>query len=849
MLELQAFGPLDLKGVGGDLPAILTQPKRLALLGYLVLARPRGYQRRDTLLAVFWPELDQMRGRKALSQSLFVLRRALPSDMLLTRGTEEVAVSTARLRCDVLSFEEALSQARWAHALTYYRGDLLAGFHVADAVGFEHWLERERERLRELAGGAAWSLADERIRTGELVDAERAAQRALALVPTDESPVRAFVQALAAAGDRAAALRFYDKFAGRLAEELDVEPAPETAAVAAAVRSGAVHAELDESPREHVTVDGAQEPAPVGEPSDRPAQGPPPAVTSGTARIAAPSWRRWTWALAAALVVAAIAWPFLVGRRDLDTVDARLAVLPFENRTGEASMDALGLLAADWITAGLTAIDTVQVVPSSTVMQELAGVPQAEAGPRLVARLTGAGLVVTGSILRVGDSLEFRARLVDPAGERVLDSFDPARAPRSEPAGALGPLRQQITGRVALRLDDRFVGLLSVTDPAPPTYEAYKAYIAGVELFFAGRYPEAVQELDRARQADSSFFAPWIWTASAYGNMDQPARKDSVLHELLPHRAELSPMDRAGMDIMAAQLRGDIAAVYRISRDAIRRRPSTEGRLIAGTYAFLTNRPREAVQILEAEPETGATRSRWLSYHSVRTRALHLLGDHARELAAAREAQGRFPDRVEPVLWEARALVGLGRTAEARRTLEEGMTLPSPQGSPGLLRVEGGLALQRHGYKKAGDEMIRRGLAWYESDQSRHDRRYAIARARLRLGSCDAARTLFQELADEQPTNLDYTGYLGLALAVTGQIDQARRIDARLAAWSEPYVRGRHLYWRAVVAANLGEPERAMTLLREAIAQGVSYASLHENETLRPLWDHRPFQLLLEPRG
>jgi DNA-binding SARP family transcriptional activator/TolB-like protein len=849
MLELQAFGPLDVNGVGGDPPTILTQPKRLALLSYLVLARPRGYQRRDTLLAVFWPEVDQVRGRKALSQSLFVLRRALPSDMLFTRGTEEVAVDTARLRCDVLAFEEALNEARWADALAHYRGDLLAGFHIADASGFEHWLERERERLRELAAGAAWSLAAERIRTGDLVDAERAAQRALGLVPTDESPVRAFVHALAEAGDRAAALRFYDKFTCMLAEELEIEPAPETVAVAEAVRSGTVHAELGRDRGEPVTADRSRRPVTVGDRSHTPAKRPPPAMTSGTVHVAAGPRRRWLWAAAAVLAAVAIAWPLLLGPGDLDTVAARLAVLPFENHTGEASMDALGLLAADWITAGLTAIDTVQVVPSSTVVQDLAGAANTEARPRRIARLTGAGLVVTGSILRVGDSLEFRAHLVDPAKERVLDSFDPARAPRSEPTAALGPLRQRITGRVALRLDGRFVGLLSVTDPAPPTYEAYEAYITGVELFFGGRYRDAIRELDRARQADSSFFAPWIWTASAYGNMNEPARKDSVLHQLLPHRAELSPMDRAGMDIMAAQLRGDIAAVYRISRDAIRRRPSTEGRLIAGSYALMTNRPGEAVQILQAEPETGATRARWLSYHSVRTRALHVLAQHRRELEAAREARRRFPDRVEPVLWEARALVGLGRTEEARRTLEEGMTLPSPQGSPGFLQVEGGLALRRHGHAEAGEKMIRRGLAWYEADQSRHDRRFARARANLWLGSCDAAVELLQELAGEEPTKLDNTGYLGLALASAGRSGEAREIDARLAAWTEPYVRGQHLYWRAVVAAHLGEPERAITFLREAIAQGVSYSSLHENEALRPLWDDPTFQALIQPRG
>jgi len=38
---------------------VLAQPKRVALLAYLAAATPRRLHRRDSLLALFWPELDQ----------------------------------------------------------------------------------------------------------------------------------------------------------------------------------------------------------------------------------------------------------------------------------------------------------------------------------------------------------------------------------------------------------------------------------------------------------------------------------------------------------------------------------------------------------------------------------------------------------------------------------------------------------------------------------------------------------------------------------------------------------------------------------------------------------------------
>src|SRR4029078_8149672 len=47
------------RGGGRPAPAILAQPKPLALLAFLALS-PRGrFQRRDRLVGLLWPDLDQ----------------------------------------------------------------------------------------------------------------------------------------------------------------------------------------------------------------------------------------------------------------------------------------------------------------------------------------------------------------------------------------------------------------------------------------------------------------------------------------------------------------------------------------------------------------------------------------------------------------------------------------------------------------------------------------------------------------------------------------------------------------------------------------------------------------------
>src|SRR3982751_4148852 len=127
MIQLHLLGATDLRRDGADLRLSVSQPKRLALLAYLASASPRGFHSRDTLLALFWPELDQERARSALRQALHYLRRALGEEVVTARGDREVGIDPAALWCDAVAFDEAVTAGCHQDALELYRGDLLPG--------------------------------------------------------------------------------------------------------------------------------------------------------------------------------------------------------------------------------------------------------------------------------------------------------------------------------------------------------------------------------------------------------------------------------------------------------------------------------------------------------------------------------------------------------------------------------------------------------------------------------------------------------------------------------------------------------------------------------------------------
>jgi DNA-binding SARP family transcriptional activator/TolB-like protein/tRNA A-37 threonylcarbamoyl transferase component Bud32 len=270
MLRLRTFGSVDLEGPADrDLGAILAQPKRLALLVYLAAGRPLGARRRDELLGLFWPELDDVRARDALNQALRFLRQALGPEVFVRRGGEDVGVDPGRIWCDAVAFQAAIDDGRPAEALALYQGEFLQGFFIEQGGGFEQWMERERAVLRESAARGARQLAEEHASAGSLTLAIDWGRRALDLDPDDERALRRLLRLHGRAGDRAGALRLYEAFARRFEEEFGCEPSAETRSLLEQLKAGRL--EGDAAARPPSPLEGAP-PDPragVGEFGDR----------------------------------------------------------------------------------------------------------------------------------------------------------------------------------------------------------------------------------------------------------------------------------------------------------------------------------------------------------------------------------------------------------------------------------------------------------------------------------------------------------------------------------------------------------------------------------------------------
>lgn len=235
--RLLLFGGIELSGIAGDrADAVLAQPKAVALLAYLALSPTGRFQRRDLLAALFWPELDQTHARGALRKLVLVVRSALGSDGIVSRGDEELALAPGALSCDVSEFTASADAGQLARALDLYNGELMPGFHIAGCANLDAWLDEQRAAARERAAAAAWALAHRLESEQHYTEAGRWARRAVRYTGDDERVLRRAVNMLVRIGDRAGALRLYDDFARQLRRSLDADPSAETQALIASLK-------------------------------------------------------------------------------------------------------------------------------------------------------------------------------------------------------------------------------------------------------------------------------------------------------------------------------------------------------------------------------------------------------------------------------------------------------------------------------------------------------------------------------------------------------------------------------------------------------------------------------------
>ena len=499
MLYLRTLGGLSITTDTGLISGAGAQRGRLALLAVLAAAGEHGVSR-DRLLAIFWPESDSDRARTALRQALYALRRDL-GERALTLGSSELRLNPAIVASDVGEFIRAIDQRELELAVRSYTGPFLDGIHLADALDFEVWSERQRDQLRHSYRSALDRLAAQAAGRREWEQAAEWLRRRADDDPFSAKAARNYMEALAAAGHREAAIQHARTHAARVRNELEIAPDPQVLELAATLGS------------ERPTVERALHGSAIDQPQlSGPAVGPTPStVTAGS--LIAPTSRPKAWlafALIAVVVMGLVVVRLIAANRhpsSLPDYDPALTVVMPFTVDGPPPDQFLGNGVARLIGRGLEGLKGWRVVDQSTVVLFVESEPArgtvATTAPAIFAAdHFAAGRYVTGDIVIFGDSAVLRATL----RRRAAPDSVVRTASASGRLKDIFLMADRVTGQLAATsFESRNEPIAQSAVTTTNSLEAYERFLEGEDALRHWRFADARDSFHSALLLDSTF--------------------------------------------------------------------------------------------------------------------------------------------------------------------------------------------------------------------------------------------------------------------------------------------------------------------------------------------------------
>ncbi|MGH7556064.1 MAG: protein kinase domain-containing protein, partial [Longimicrobiales bacterium] len=248
-IQLVTLGSLRCSSDGREVIAP-SQRQRLALVVYIALERDVT---RDQVMAIFWPDVETDRARRALSQGLYELKGALGDEWLTVRGAHLIA--TEALEVDAEKFADAVRRGDLEQAFSAPVGEFLSGEYLSDTQPFEEWVDRHRARLARLQRTARRDFVNRCAQNGDLVRALEEARHWVEADPLEDEAQHRLIELLAQVGQRAEALRQHEAYT-RLMDRENLKPLEQTVRLVERIRAGQV-----------ITVDAATS-------SSKPSSGP-----------------------------------------------------------------------------------------------------------------------------------------------------------------------------------------------------------------------------------------------------------------------------------------------------------------------------------------------------------------------------------------------------------------------------------------------------------------------------------------------------------------------------------------------------------------------------------------------
>jgi len=241
-----------------------------------------------------------------------------------------------------------------------------------------------------------------------------------------------------------------------------------------------------------------------------------------------------------------------------------VAVLYFENQTGDPSLDWMRTGLTDMMVTDLSQSPDIEVLGTDRVFQILEELNRADDKVisadvvQQIAKRAGVDRVLVGSFVKAGDTIRISARLQEADTGKIVTAERVEGVGESSLFSLVDELTRRIKSQMSLLASAaRPTGLLErpgaapevgldrgVTDITTSSIEAYRYYAEGINLHERFLENQAVPLLEKAVELDPTFAMALIKLAVISGNLGLESARTEYAKRAFDNREKLSTRER-----------------------------------------------------------------------------------------------------------------------------------------------------------------------------------------------------------------------------------------------------------------------------------------------------------------
>ena len=529
----------------------------------------------------------------------------------------------------------------------------------------------------------------------------------------------------------------------------------------------------------------------------------------------------------------------------------KIAVLDFENTTGDKNLDNIGRIAARYISHGITEKEVGQVF-SSKIVNDYTSVLKSQAGAidlsNLLKNYLKPGKVIDGVFYEESGKLLLQASIKTGSMEETLISFETITCDQENALDCAEKLKQEILGYFFTEDRQDESGYIpqdnnrkaSYYEETPPNSEAYMYLINALDNI--GNNKLHVDYLNKAIEKDPDFFEPKVHKLSYYYNNGLFKELDS-LRKTVVVNSKLSDRQKNWMLFFESIVNGRNDKAYRAIKneyDLAYLDLNTNQSLMTIALQFV-NRP-EDIQAVYDE----ISMDDWVLENCSRCGFRYYLK------GLADVELGNYNEVIETLIpitsviennYLKRPLINAfvksGKLNELENYLSN-YALTASVNDINYIKSFTGIQLINANQTEEANKYFNEIITRKESASNK----YYIAQAYYYKEDYLSAQEFYESLHQQDPKDIEYVVYLSISNFKNGNFEVAKTTIEKLNNLRTDYQFGAVDYGWAQYYASIGDKEKALEFILKAIVQGYNFtpSTFHHDPHFRTLKDNLEFK-------